>query len=93
MPRWGLVKIEGEFHDRKTTLECMQWRQNSSAKRGEDGKWALCVHTTFVHAPRTHIWRTAKLSDKAHKHWIHLQLHFVPQLYHKTARVVFLQAK
>ena len=41
------------------------------------------MHTS-VYAPCTHIWRTAKLSDKAHKHSPTPQDHFVPQLFHKT---------
>ena len=49
----------------------VQWRQNSCAECSEDGKWALCMHTICVHTPHTHTWRTAKLSDKTHKHWIH----------------------
>ena len=26
-----------------------------TTERGEDGKWALCMHTTCVHIPHTHI--------------------------------------
>ena len=29
------------------------------------------THTHTRHTPHKHIWRTAKLSDKTHKHWIH----------------------
>ena len=29
------------------------------------------MHTTCVHVPHTHIWRSAKLSDQTHKRWIH----------------------
>ena len=38
----------------------VQWRQNSYADHGEDGKWALCIYAhVYVHTPHTHIWRTA----------------------------------
>ena len=75
------MNIEGEFHDRKTTPECSEDRHDSSAECGEDRKWTLCMHTTSVQAPHTHIWRTAKLSDKTHTYWIHLHLRA-----NKTAR-------
>ena len=64
----------------KTTPECSEDRHDSSAECGEDGKWALCTRTS-VQAPHTHIWRTAKLSDKTHTYWIHLHLRA-----NKTAR-------
>ena len=49
----------------------MKWRQNSCAEHAEDAKWALCTHTVCAHTPHTHIWRTSKLSEQTHKHWIH----------------------
>ena len=72
---------EDRWVSRQKNYTRVQWRQNSSAERGEDKNWwALCMHTMSVHAPCTHIWRTAKLSDKAHKHW--LQLHLRATLFH-----------
>ena len=40
---------------RKNNHSRGQWRQNSCAKRGEDGKWALCMHWTCVHVPHRHL--------------------------------------
>ena len=55
--------IEGRFWQNNHTR--VQWRQNSCADHGENGKWALY---TWDHVSHTHIWKTAKLSDKTHKH-------------------------
>ena len=33
----------------------------------------FCVWTQRVCTLHTHVWRTAKLSDQTHKHWIHLR--------------------
>ena len=59
------VRWRFTFYDRITTPEC-----------SEDRKWALCMHTC-VNAPHTHFWRTAKLSDQTHKHWIEKNRRFV----------------
>ena len=80
-----LVEIEGEFHNRKTTQECSEDNLNSSAERGEDGKWALCMHTTSVHTPHTHLEEyEAEWQNKQTLTTPTPQGHFVPQLYHKT---------
>ena len=70
----------GSCEDRSYVLQQnnytrVQWRQNSCAECGEDGKWAsrivyahnVCPHSTHTH---THIWRIAKLTDQTHKHWM-----------------------
>ena len=67
-PRWGLVKTEGEFYDRTTTPDCSADRRAVPSVVKTESE--LCVCMCF-HAPHTHIRRTAKLSDKTHKHWIH----------------------
>ena len=41
-PRWGQVKIEGNFTTEQPH-QSAEWRQNSYAGRGEDGKWATNV--------------------------------------------------
>ena len=40
--KMGLVKVEGKFYNRTTTPEKTEIE-------------ALCIHTTCVHAPHTHI--------------------------------------
>ena len=43
----------------------------------------MCVHAPHTH---THIWKTAKLSNKTHKHWIHLHylILFLATFQHRT---------
>ena len=62
--RWGLVKIEGEFHNRTTTPECSEdWTAVPSMEKTES---ELCVCTQCASTLHTHIWRTAQLSGKTH---------------------------
>ena len=40
---------------------CVEWRQKVSLMNAN----SVCPHSTY-----THIWRTAKLSNQTHKHWM-----------------------
>ena len=88
-----LVKVKmGSGEDRWVSWQNnharVQRRQNSCVMCGEDRKWALCMHTMCVHAPHTHIWSIAKLSDQTHRHWIHPHYFRNPVfLFLKTTRI------
>ena len=53
LARWVLVKIEGEFHNRTTTVECNEDRTAVPSMVKMENE--LCVHAPMcVHTPHTH---------------------------------------
>ena len=62
--------IECKFHDRTTTSEAVKTKQLWQVWQRWKLSFMCHVCTQCVHTPHTHIWRTAKLSDQIHKHWM-----------------------
>ena len=67
----GLAKVKGKFN-RTTTPEKMESE-------------ALCMHTTCVHAPHTHIWSTVWKGE-----WQNPQILSTPHYSRKSGSVFFL---
>ena len=64
---WWRQKVS--FTTGKTTPECSEDRTAVPSVVKTESEFCVC--TQCVSTLHTHTWRTAKLSDQTHKHWIH----------------------